>query len=93
MRVFVYILSSLEGSENADPFDGLSHGSWVTNWHLFLVVLEIDIRNVLEGRYPSTLNHVCATLLPSLPPCLAQPAAPHRDVRFTGMSPYPSRAS
>jgi hypothetical protein len=34
-------------------FDGLSHGSWVTNWHLFLVLEKIikELGSVLERSF------------------------------------------
>jgi hypothetical protein len=44
-------------------FDGLSHGSWVTNWHLFLVVPEIN-KNL--GVFERTL----IMSLPNLQPCM-----------------------
>ena len=71
MRVLVYILSSLEGSENANTCDGLSHGSWVTNWQLlFRVFGAIKARTFREEAYLSNPNHVRCTFST---PCLTAP--------------------
>jgi hypothetical protein len=52
-------------------FDGLSHGSWVTNWHLFLAERKYKKSEKVEKIFiPLTSNHVRHT---SSTHCLAAP--------------------
>ena len=81
MRVLVYILSSLEGSENANTCDGLCHGSSVTNWHFVLGFSFVSKTGEGSGRAVSVFPPPC--MFHILNTMSSRVSAPHRVGVFT----------
>ena len=85
MRVLVYILSSLEGSKNANTVDGLSHGWYVTNWQFcdeFFLAIKNSERP--KGRFTCLTQIMCAIAPPTVTKLSsALSAAPLRNTLFS----------
>ena len=59
-------------------FDGLSHGSWVTNWLLFLAEKIIKRIGSVVERYPSTVQ----SCVSAPQPLSSAPSAAPREGRL-----------